>query len=661
MTIYFEYLSLIRLVKILYSKSSSDKLKVYYIDISKICHIMLKIINQFLNMEIHQLVFEMRHIKDKHGELIRTRIPREDLFYLQEDIKKSEIYRSLNNLDWNKERFIRYLDKGIIPVDRDDLNSAFKKSYIIQVVSWHMRDYQIIKATLYITGKAWFNIYSKYALKYGIQLKILNKRITKKLVKSFILNIIRNNTRLFFFMKKIQSSIIAQKSNQSIIQTNDSIISKIYVEGRGDANLKNNGYSSDLFWYLNSSFPSKNIIYKVQTKKEEIDFKKHGIHIVKNNLTYNNNSIYKIPYPNKNKNHKYEERLIKNIVDSYNITKESWAKFFQLHNIKIFLSWFKYDNSHIAIADAIKMCDGISVVNQIAFDGVRSFDCATFTDLYFGFSKFSYEIDKSLYSQVPYFVITGYPKDYAVQYLKNKARKLRKRLQSYGAQKIIFAIDENSGDDSRWHTGHKLQQENYAYVLEEVLRTSWLGVIFKPKTIKTLRRRLGDVNHLLERALKTGRCYIFEESGRHTTLAPPLLAGLASDICIHGHLSAGTAALECALAGKRTLLIDREGSPFSKLHELKDNNVIFYDWPNALEAVMDHFNSKVGSSDFGVWNNEFLNEMDPFRDGKSALRIGTYLKWLIEGFEQGINRETIMANAAERYAKEWGEDKILSL
>ena len=53
-----------------------------------------------------------------------------------------------------------------------------------------------------------------------------------------------------------------------------------------------------------------------------------------------------------------------------------------------------------------------------------------------------------------------------------------------------------------------------------------------------------------------------------------------------------------------------------------------------------------------------LDELDPFRDGRAAERMGTYLQWLIEGFRDGRDREAIMADAAERYCTTWGSDKV---
>ena len=53
-----------------------------------------------------------------------------------------------------------------------------------------------------------------------------------------------------------------------------------------------------------------------------------------------------------------------------------------------------------------------------------------------------------------------------------------------------------------------------------------------------------------------------------------------------------------------------------------------------------------------------LDEIDPFRDGRAAERMGTYLKWLIDDFKDGLDRDTAMAQAAERYCQAWGQDKI---
>ena len=297
----------------------------------------------------------------------------------------------------------------------------------------------------------------------------------------------------------------------------------------------------------------------------------------------------------------------------------------------------------------------------MAYDGYRAIECRIHSDIHFAFSQHSSEVDRSQGSICKYEVITGYPKTYVRPLLIKRAQELRQKMRSAGAKNIIFSIDENSLDDSRWHTGHDLQRENYIKVIDQVLKNPSLGVIFKPKHGKTLQRRLGvDVYSQLKKAIKTGRCHLYDSVGLEGYLAasPPMLAALSADVCIHGHLS-GTAAMECALIGKPTLLIDREGVPFHKFYELlPKDRVIFHNWDDAITASLEFFNSNKKNDEFGDWSS-IISNFDPFQDEKAAERIGKYLHSIVQGFEQGLNRNDAMSYAAEIYCKKWGKDKIV--
>jgi len=453
------------------------------------------------------------------------------------------------------------------------------------------------------------------------------------------------------------------KYNLSVFIEKTKLPSKnlVYIDGRGDISLENNGINTDFFWFLNSNFPIENIIYKHLTNSEKEYFIKHGLFSVSEGISLTNihKRNYIKPRIHYDSRYKDEFRLIKSLTSSYDLDRMYWSSFFKNNGVKIYTAWHKYNNYHMALSDAVTDNNGLSVISQIAFEGFAVTNYFTNIDIYFCFSNYSHEISKQVNSNIKYTVITGYLKDYVPSLVIDKAKEVRKKLQENGAKKIVFVIDENSSDDSRWHTGHELQRENYSYILKEVLEKPWLGVIFKPKRSIDLRQRLGPVTDLLEKAKATGRCYIYEDSGRHTTSAPPILAGLSADICIHGHLCAGSAAFECALEGLPTLLIDREGSPSSKLYDLPEGKVIFRDWPSAINATLEYFNSDESTPGFGDWSS-IIDDLDPFRDGMAAYRMGTYLQWLIEGFENNIDREVTMENAAERYKKQWGEDMVIT-
>jgi hypothetical protein len=186
-----------------------------------------------------------------------------------------------------------------------------------------------------------------------------------------------------------------------------------------------------------------------------------------------------------------------------------------------------------------------------------------------------------------------------------------------------------------------------------------LGLVFKPKKAANLRMRLGPVAGLLDEALATGRCYIYEEGGTVATEALPCEASAAADVTI-GILSASTAALECALSGTPTLLIDREAVTYHPLYALEDGRVVFKSW-DSLWSALSHFRRDPASLPrFGDWSPT-LSTLDSFRDGRAAERMGQYIHWLCQGLAQGMTRDRAMEHARSKYVASWGEDKVADL
>ena len=593
----------------------------------------------------------MMDIRDDKGEMVRIRIQRKDLFGIQNKIIHSVEYQQLFHPSWKQDRLEEFLKRGVIDGAITDLWSASRIIYLINVINWHNK-YKITDHCLLIVSKrAWLTIYKGYASKFGIKL-IGNSEIPKLNLKNRIKQLLSRSPYLYILFHNLKN-----KKYKNKIKTSKSLLPKLYLEGRGDVNLVNNGHHSDFFWQMNSDFDAKNLLYNAETDEENLLLRKNKICVPDRAVKFVKRNC-KTQYFCTSSNFKEESKIIKKQISTYNLTINYWYSFFKEYNVKVHMTWEKYDNLHIAVADAISHCGGISAIWQMAIDGFPSIESKINADIIFSHSAFSQELNKQINSKCINDIIIGYPKDYTGKKLKAEAANLRKSLLDRGVKKIVFSIDENSEDDSRWHTGHELQRENYSHIIEKILENPWLGVIFKPKTAKTLRHRLGEVNELLDEAIKSGRCILFDDSGRHTTSTPPLLAGLASDVCVHGHLSGGTAALECALEDKPTLLIDREGCQNSKLYDLPKNKVIFQNWEDTIDALMEHLQTPNGIPGFGDWN-PVINDLDPFRDGKAAQRMGNYLNWLIQGFEKGLDKEDIMSVAAERYKKEWGNDKVI--
>jgi hypothetical protein len=639
MDIYFEKLSLISFIVGLIKFNNvvsflKKKIKtIYFVDCSWLSKMFIIPLLNFFIGKVDRLNFKMVNIKDDEGELVRTRIHRVDLFGIQKEIIDSISYKHLYDDTWSQDRVIEYINKGLLQGSITETNSISRILYLINVVHWHSNSH-----TLFIVNsRAWFKVLKKYALRYDVQL--INSEVQRLDIlrlKEFVVKFPNVYAMLINIKYRSLFSFEKYAKNNKI----DNSI-KLYIDGRGDIECNNNGYHSDFFMCLNSSLSLNNVLYKSHTKKEFKYLEKYGVKSVYESGVfrwgYRRNYIKpKIHYSYK---YKREYSLIKSLIDSYDLERFNWSIFFKKNNVKIYTSWFKYSNKHMAISDAIKDNGGVATIWQMAFDGFQNFENTICTDIQYVFSKFDLTLNKILKNKTQIDYICGYPKAYAAKLVSNEAQEIRDYLRSNGAKKIIFCIDENSIDDSRWHTGHKLQQENYSCILREVLKKPWLGVVFKPKNYLNLRKRLGDVNNLLMQAESTGRCYVYKKSGRHTTSAPPILAGLSADVCIHGHLNAGTAALECAIEGIPTLLVDREGAPFSVFYKMGQDNIIFKNWDSALESAIKYFQHPDSVSKFGSWY-KFTADIGLYNN--FTHNIGDNLDEILGLYNKGHERDKIL-------------------
>ena len=352
-----------------------------------------------------------------------------------------------------------------------------------------------------------------------------------------------------------------------------------------------------------------------------------------------------------------EYAWLKTKITEYQRLQRYWSELFNKQQIKIFVSHYKNAASNTAIADALHQTGGIMAMYQRSFESHSSVVSSVAADVLFSFSNIKSDQERQSDSIIKYHVATGILGDYRFSLLRTQADLIRSGLKRHGATHILAFFDENTASDGRWISGHEFTQENYTFLLKKIFAQPWLGLVIKPRAPDTLRSRLGPVSVLLEQAEATGRCHVIQQGAESQGWYPPALAALAADIAIGEKLLATTAGLEAALVGIPTLMVDREGWTESPLYQLEPGSVIFRQWEELWERCQEYWTKPEGIPGFGDWSS-LLGEFDPFQDGRAAERMGSYLHWLIEGFQSGLEQETIMANAAERYCKRWGWDKI---
>ena len=663
----------------------------YFIDSSEKGHVVLKFLLRRFKIHFERLDFDFIEIKDENGVLLGLKVFYIDLLKIQKDILGCSFFNKIFIKDKMTTEEKLFLKKRII--EKDIFGSEIMRAlYLVNVGLWKARNSDADNILFFMKPRVWKKQINNYAKTHKVRIiwewpfirycRLFSKLLiyTKRIIQlakwskiwSYMKNEYRSKLKYISNKDKIIINKIKTNSNKAVLA----------VPYFGNLNLDKHELQSDLFFWHQSKLTGKDIIVMFGLSIDpfdsikELELKENQINAI--SLNSRSTVVSSIPVFRRNKYfnkhflfNKGLKILSENIVLEknawlkrqsviYEETYSYWLQLFKDYNVKVHINWFKHNASHITISSAIKQLGGISTIYQRSFDDddLPKASLATASDVVFSYNN-DVSNESEIGSVIPYYVAVGYIGDYRFKLLEGPATTIRKHLQQKGAKHIIAYFDENTSDDNRWNPGHDSTRFDYGFLLEKVLANSRLGLILKPKRSFDLRERLGPIVKLLKIAEDTGRCIILE-GGTLKNSYPPAIAALASDIAIGGHIWGGTAGFESALAGTPTVILDKDGWSKSKLYELGKGKVVFNDWDSLWCACKDYIDCDIKIDGFGDWS-PLLDEMDPFRDGRSAERIGTYLKWLLNGFEKGSTRAKILADAAERYTDAWGHDKITSV
>ncbi|MCP4154845.1 MAG: hypothetical protein GY757_44395, partial [bacterium] len=167
----------------------------------------------------------------------------------------------------------------------------------------------------------------------------------------------------------------------------------------------------------------------------------------------------------------------------------------------------------------------------------------------------------------------------------------------------------------------------------------------KPQVFETLEQ----IDKEIKRLKSNGRCIIADWK----VTAPAAATNSELVVCVPS-----TAAFESLLTGTRTILFNpmRSGSGiFYSNNGL--NRRIFEDAENMKHALIRYADGKddtVGDC------TDIEPQVDPFKDGQAAQRMGDYLKWSLEGFDTGKDRTTAIRQANAKYRQKWGNNRVTS-
>ena len=345
-----------------------------------------------------------------------------------------------------------------------------------------------------------------------------------------------------------------------------------------------------------------------------------------------------------------------------------WYDFFSTHHVKVHVAALNPDLTDVGITLALDALNGVSVAYQYSLSHSihpsRFISAAEHVQFTFSSSPLCEGLWRAIQAPVERFVPTGFIYDNAFAAIRSHggAFHVRQQLQDKGAKFILCFFDENSWD--RWDSfgSNEAAAQDYEFLMKWVLADPSLGVICKVKK-GDLFNRIKRVQPLIEQAEGEGRCKLLRQEDfkcdmKFKTLDAkfPAEAAMMADLCI-GKLSGITAAFEAQLVGVPALLVDTDrfsGHPLRTA--LAGKRIIFDDWASLKAAVERYRAAPEAHAGFGEWS-PLLEELDPFRDGRAAERIAGCIRSLLDGVSAGLDRDTMLAGAAERYRTMWGGAK----
>lgn len=255
------------------------------------------------------------------------------------------------------------------------------------------------------------------------------------------------------------------------------------------------------------------------------------------------------------------------------------------------------------------------------------------------------------YNQNDVFIIAGYTNELFRVNEDISNLNFCQKLKSEGIGFVIALFDNMYGPDV--HFSKKGMIEFYQSILQWLLDDSTIGLIIKSKKPFVINNLL-EIHSLLNKALKTNRCIKIEnELGRF-----PSEASFGADMAVGYGIS--SAVIEAVIGGCKGIHCDMTNLKNHEFYKWGYEKIVFDDLDKMMASLKKYKENPHSNSELGDWT-PYLNELDPFRDGKGGERMGTYMRWLLESFDKGKNRNEAMEYANKLYSERWGSDKIIPM
>ncbi len=330
-----------------------------------------------------------------------------------------------------------------------------------------------------------------------------------------------------------------------------------------------------------------------------------------------------------------------------------WKQFYNAFGIKVNYipeEGFSKNITQAIAFDINKQERGLLVGKQ------RSEVYTPFTDLFLGFHPkhifFTWnnripDYLKPNVEKIETLVTVGYPNDVSTR--RGESLKYRDELLKRGVKFTVALFDGVFGPDI--HYSEEGMIGFYDLFLKWMLEDDSVGLVIKSKK-SFIIKSFTVLQDVFDKAVDTGRCIrLGQELGRF-----PSDASLGADMAVGFGFS--SAVMESVIAGCRGVHYDTTCLRSHEFYRWGEGRLIFDDPIKMITALKRYKEDPANEPKLGDWS-EHLDRLDPFRDNRGGKRMGTYMRWLLEAFDQDKNRDEAIELANRRYAQSWGGDKII--
>ncbi len=338
---------------------------------------------------------------------------------------------------------------------------------------------------------------------------------------------------------------------------------------------------------------------------------------------------------------------VKNLIAYTN----RWITFYKFFNIKVVMDIGASLPELIAQTIALDVVGGVRAGVQrstVAIPQEQPFLKYNVNHLFFIWGKEAIS-HRGTSRVVERLVISGFPFDQA---LRQREQKQEAPATLKGGRKFTIALFP-SGFLMKSRISRRMTVEFYSKFFEWLFADEDIILIAKEKKLKFFHK-LTEIKDLIAKAQNTGRFIQLDNAvGRF-----PSDASFNADIAVGTGVS--SALNEAVIAGCRGVHCDFAKFYFHPYYQWGRERIIYDNLDDLMQALKRYKDNPQSESRLGDWSSN-IDILEPFRDARAGLRIGSYVKSLLEGFNSGMSRQGAFAVADSLYSSKWGEEKVVKL